>query len=228
MAWRTLSRFVHRTSAIAFAENRLRVVAYTRAHPEAASLSLRPLVICGLPRTGTTLLQSCLALGEAVPGWVVSGMDAKLGAVEAERDARSAETARLASLVERLRADKRALTEMLLGEGAAAAAATPDGLRVEDVRERLAEAEAQARAQRAHAERHGGGMQARAVAAAGTRADDDEEDPQDAVQPWDSVSNAGASSAAHRSWLSTTAERTPCVAPPQSCRARPTRRGPSR
>ena len=60
-----LSRFVHRTSAIAFAENRLRVVAYTRAHPEAASLSLRPLVICGLPRTGTTLLQSCLALDEA-------------------------------------------------------------------------------------------------------------------------------------------------------------------
>ena len=60
-----LSRFVHRTSAIAFAENRLRVVAYTHAHPEAASLSLRPLVICGLPRTGTTLLQSCLALDEA-------------------------------------------------------------------------------------------------------------------------------------------------------------------
>jgi LPS sulfotransferase NodH len=47
--------------------NRLTVVAWEKAHPDAASAPLRaPLVILGLGRTGTTILQETLA---AAPGW---------------------------------------------------------------------------------------------------------------------------------------------------------------
>jgi len=46
--------------------NRLRLVAWTRSYPDlAAASTTAPIVIAGLPRTGTTLLQNLLA---AVPG----------------------------------------------------------------------------------------------------------------------------------------------------------------
>lgn len=57
-----LSRTVQRACIVGVITARMRVVAYHCAHPEAKHTKVKPLIIMGMPRTGTTLLQSCLAL----------------------------------------------------------------------------------------------------------------------------------------------------------------------
>jgi hypothetical protein len=57
-----VGRLIQRTRLVASLATRLRLEAYFRAHPAAAGERLaRPIVILGLPRTGTTLLHRLLA-----------------------------------------------------------------------------------------------------------------------------------------------------------------------
>jgi len=58
----TLGRLIARRDLVRLLENRLRIVAAHRRHPEiAAGAVRRPLFILGLPRTGTTILHELLA-----------------------------------------------------------------------------------------------------------------------------------------------------------------------
>jgi len=57
-----LGRFMARTDALRLLENRLRMTAEHRAHPEiAAGAVTAPLFVMGLPRTGTSILHELLA-----------------------------------------------------------------------------------------------------------------------------------------------------------------------
>lgn len=57
-----LGRTIMRGRLVALLENRLRIEAFAKAHPELESLALRkPIVIAGLQRTGTTVLHRLLA-----------------------------------------------------------------------------------------------------------------------------------------------------------------------
>ena len=61
LGWRVL-----RSTAVRHLRNRVTVLAHLRANPAIASTSLgRPIVITGLPRTGTTVLHELLALDSA-------------------------------------------------------------------------------------------------------------------------------------------------------------------
>ena len=57
-----LGRLIARTDLVRFLENRLRMTAEHRRHPEIAAAPIeRPLFILGLPRTGTSILHELLA-----------------------------------------------------------------------------------------------------------------------------------------------------------------------
>lgn len=57
-----LGRTIMRGRLVALLENRLRIEAFAKAHPELTSIELRrPIVIAGLQRTGTTVLHRLLA-----------------------------------------------------------------------------------------------------------------------------------------------------------------------
>ena len=88
-----------------------------------------------------------LGSGEAVPAWVVAGMDNQIGAVEQQRDALQAEVSRLQATVASLLADRAALCALLLGDGA------DDGaeLSVDEVRARHAALEEARARECAHA-----------------------------------------------------------------------------
>ena len=61
LGWRVL-----RSAALRHLRNRLTLRAYVRAHPDVAGASLgRPIVVTGMPRTGTTVLLELLALDDS-------------------------------------------------------------------------------------------------------------------------------------------------------------------
>jgi hypothetical protein len=63
----TLGRLVARTDLLRLLQNRLRMEAALRAHPEIERTPVRaPIFVLGLPRTGTTILHELLALDPAL------------------------------------------------------------------------------------------------------------------------------------------------------------------